>query len=178
MNPEEVIKKIEAGKVTVVECSKMPIAELNYRIIKHLVTVRKARILFISVEKPHQYMTYILSMHKVPQRSITYVDINKNSRVRFPLTSKDMKNVKIGGFLKRDFIALRDYEYIIIDNVEFLSHFWSAENLLEFLKSVILSAKEHGCGVLMPVTGARADVCEYLGKECDVKLKVSNEVRT
>ncbi len=174
MNPEK-LKKITPGKVNLVISKKTPIPELNYQILKYLITERKAKILFISIEKPHQYMTYILGMHGVPQRNITYLDI-EDSKIKFPITLNNMKNLHIGGFLHREIIVLKDYDYVVVDNIEHLQHIWTDESIKEFLTSLIGDANKYGTSIIIPVRSTE----NYPGKlamdMCNEKIDI-DEVR-
>ncbi len=168
----ELISKIEPKKVTAVICSKMPLAELNYHILKELILTRNARVLFISVEKPHQYMAYILSMHHVPQRRLTYLDLGNAKKLAFPLTPRELKTVQIGGFLVRDFPIIQDYQYIIIDDIEYLTHFWSLESIKEFMQSIHDTTKKYGVGVIITLSGKAEELCSYIHELCDDKLSI------
>jgi len=168
----EPLSKIEPGKLTAVKCSKMPIAELNYHILKELILNRNVRVLFITVEKPHQYMAYILSMHHVPQRRLTYIDLGHAKKLVFPLTPRGLKTVQIGGFLVRDFLLVQDYQYIIIDDIEFLTHFWTLEVIKEFMQSIHDTAKKYGVGVIITLSDKAEELCTHIRKLCDAELSI------
>ncbi len=145
----------EANVLKFVKSNK-PMAEISFLLIKRLV-MRDGSIIFISVEKPHRYMSYILAMHRVPQRKITYVDLGGALTVKFPITFLNHGNVRIGGFLKRDVIVLKDYSFIIIDNVEHLCHIWREETVSEWIKDIKEAAAKYNVLVFAPV---RSDKCK------------------
>ena len=157
---------IPPGKFVAITAGKVPIAQLNYLILKHLVGEMKAYLLYISVGKPHNYMSHLLAIHGVPQRGITYVDVEKSTELRFPLRLQD-SNVKARGFLRRDFVAVQDYEYIIIDNIDHLAHLWTPEKITGLLRSLRESASQHGVGVILPVKSTESDVCREALSLCD-----------
>ena len=174
MNTEN-MKKIIPGKANVIVSKKIPIPKLNYQILKYLITERKARILFISIEKPHQYMTYILGMHGVPQRNITYLDL-ENSKIKFPITLSNMKNLHMGGFLRREIIVLKDYDYVVVDNLEHLQHVWTNDSIREFLKTLVDDARKYGTSLIIPVRSIENCSGKIAMEMCDEKIDI-DEVR-
>ena len=157
---------IPSGKFVAVESRRLPIAQLNYIILKHLAGDIKAYVLYVAVGRPHHYMTHLLSIHGISQRGITYVDINKGVNLRFPIPIQS-KEVSIGGFLRRDYITLQDYEYVIIDNVEQLFHLWTPEKLMDFFSQLKQTAGEYNVGIVLPLRNGKSAECERIKDLCD-----------
>ena len=176
MNLEK-LKKITPGKTHLIQSEKTPIPELNFQIVKYLINEKKTRVLFISIEKPHQYMTYILGMHHVSQRNITYIDVMNSKGMKFPITLQEMKNLHVGGFILREIIVLKDYDYVIVDNIEHLQHIWIDETFREFIKSLVDNSRKYGTGIIIPLRDVESEIGKTIGEICQIKINI-DEVST
>lgn len=146
------------GGVVIIDAPYTQFVRINLVILKTLVDELGRSGIFISVDRPHQYMAHLMKMHGVSMDGVTFIDIisrfsaeskRENARVRFvdgpfhinTLTDAisrmrmDGENV-IEGLEKRGFV--------MIDNIATLQ-IYNTNHVVElFINNFIFMAKTRG----------------------------------
>ncbi|NPA75060.1 MAG: hypothetical protein GXO25_03130 [Euryarchaeota archaeon] len=148
--------------------SKSTLAKLNFTILRRILENSDDKIMFFSVEKPHHYMTHLLGINGVSQRNVTYVDILSPgaAEISFPVRVGEGHGIMVSGFITRDMVLLEEYRYLIVDNIEFLTHMWSEETLRRFVSNLVKEGKKANITVIFPVKKPEK-IKKIIGKSID-----------
>ena len=122
------------------------IVHVNMTILDHFLNKRKARGLYMSIDRPHKYIELLLRKKRIPQDNIIYVDVA--TRAAGDASGRSL--LSIGGFLwlkilsntfddiylcnskkcdKVDFFSL---DFIVIDNASVLPAYNTLDSIREF----------------------------------------------
>jgi len=147
----------------------------NYQIrailmfLKALVDFKKMSGIVITMEKPHHYLTYLLGIHGISQRSITYVDLALSHKkiFKFPIVIESQEPV-VGGFFHRETVNLKDYGFMLIDNIGHTRMHLRKETHQKIANYLIEEAKKHRIFALFPMDKERCpDVYTLLKNKAD-----------
>ncbi len=179
MNPKELeiarnISKILPRKgIWLIEVKANHQIRIILLFLKALVDFKKRRGLVITMEKPHHYMTYLLGIHGISQRSLTYVDIAHSPKksFKFPL-DVNSKEVVIGGFLKKDEISPEDYDFVVVDNIGHTRMYLSEKTHQKMVKYLLNTIQGGELFALFPLDGSRCPrAYELVKKYADRTMK-------
>ncbi len=175
---EKVEDVLPRGKVIGVLSKNVTLAKTNFVLISALTKNENSKILFFAMEKPHQYMSYLLGINGISQRNITYIfaENSEASNISFPITQRNMNGLKLGGFMRRDVLIIQDYDYIIIDNIAFLVHMWTWDNIKRFIATIVDDAKASNVSVIF--TFKQGTKIEDIMKDtCDILISIDEVMK-
>ena len=179
MNPSEIsmaekISKIlpEEG-VWIVDVRTNQLIRMILIFLKALSGIKNRRGLIITIERPHHYLTYLLGIHGISQRNLTYVDIASSSKkiIEFPI-SLGSSDIFIGGFLLRDYVEPQDYDFILVDNLAHTRMYLSRETHNKIVKNLVEIAKKERLLSIFPIDRDRSpEIYKLLKKHAMHELK-------
>ncbi len=148
----------ENGGVYIMNVKFHQLTRLNLLLLKALADMNRKKGIIITIERPHHYLTYLLGIHGVRQRNLTYVDLaaSRDKKITFPLKFGLAKDVFIGGFLQRDIIILDDYDFILIDNIASMRIHLSEESIRRFTGYIVQEVKKRNMIAVFPIDRERA----------------------
>jgi|Deesub1362A_J573_1020465.scaffolds.fasta_scaffold00776_11 hypothetical protein len=135
------------------------IARLNLILLALLLQERGYRGIVVTVDRPHQYMAYLMDLHKIPQENVIYIDLIlnysglelKRERTRFtrgPFEIDLFENMLTKGYSwtgeEADRIDLSAVDFILIDNVSTLMYYNTFRRVSDFIRNFALKVKAIG----------------------------------
>ncbi len=147
-------------------------------LLKGLVDIARKRGIVITVEKPHHYLTYLLGIHGISQRHITYVDLASSPKksVKFPL--KVGLNAPIGGFLRASKIDPKDYGFILVDNLGHSKIFLSKKTMENFARYLISLSERKNICLLVPLDRERCPTTyEIMKKKARYEISMEEVIK-
>ncbi len=165
-------KLLNKGKRIVLVSEKQPLTRINLIILKAICDMKNKRGLIITIERPHHYITYLLGIHGISQRNLTYIDLasSKEKRVVFPFKLGMIKNVLIGGFLARDFIVMDDYDFVLVDNITSASFYLSKENFKKFVYYIMNLSEKRNFKIILPIREDYYKKLKFIGDLADLEI--------
>ena len=178
MNPKDlkIAKKIEKllnnGKKIVLLSDKQPLTRINLILLKAICDMKNKRVLIITIERPHHYITYLLGIHGISQRNLTYIDLasSKDKRIVFPFKLGMIKNVLIGGFLLRDFIIMDDYDFVLVDNITSASFYLGKEDFKKFVSYIMNLSEKGNLKIVLPIRKKYYEKLKFMKNLADLTI--------
>ncbi len=142
----------------------------NLIVLKALSDINRWRGIVITLERPHHYLTYLLGIQGISQRNLTYIDLaySKKKMIKFPVNVLDEENI-IGGFINDEKIDLKDFDFLMVDNISSAKMYMRKESLINFITYLIEEAKKYELTLILPMDFSRER--EILGEIKDVANK-------
>ncbi len=145
----EEIRGHRNSSLLVFNTSFTQIGKTNLLLLKGLLDIEKESGFFVVLDRPHQYMSYLLHMHKVNQENIWYIDgvshasgLKKkdSDHVNFLEGPFHIENLfdKIGFgsiFAERGFPSSETVDFFIIDNIATMLNYNDIDNVEKFVLS-------------------------------------------
>lgn len=172
---------------------------MNLMLLKFYLLERKARGLFITFDRPHQYMSRLLDINKINQEKLTYIDaVSLISGEVSQGTGKNVRFVKgpyqIGLFKNlvgrcfnptdpsRQIVDINNIDFIIIDDITALSIYNEHEEVEEFVDNFFAFSDSLNTFVVALALDAKydGDIYNLMGEYCDDEILVdpaNNTVR-
>ncbi len=147
-------------------------------LLKGLVDIAKKRGIVITLEKPHHYLTYLLGIHGVSQRYITYVDLAASSKksVNFPL--KVGLESSVSGFIRASKVDPKDYGFILVDNLGHSKIFLSEKTMESFVRYLIRVAEQKNICLLIPLDMEKCPtIYEMVKKKARYKISMEEVIK-
>lgn len=133
-------------------------AKTNLLLLKGFMDIKGKKGLFVNLDRPHQYISYLLNMHDVNQENLWYIDTITNmsgqekkqsDNVSFiddpfhieELFEKFDSEVKTG--LKDEFGFIENVDFILIDNISTMLDYNKIVKVDEFIRIFYDFIEEH-----------------------------------
>ena len=142
------LKKVDNPGTILLNTSTTQIAKTNFFLLKGLLDLEDKKGYFMSLDRPHQNMAYLLNNHDINQENIWYIDtVNHLSRrKRVDRENVDFVNnafqiEKLAGILeekegkRKDFGTLENIDFVLIDNLSTVSNYNNIDKIQDFLSS-------------------------------------------
>jgi len=153
-----------------VSTNLIQLARTNLILLNLLLHQMNLKGIFISVDRPHQYMVHLLNLQHIPQQNLIYIDLisnvsgqvfdgdenDINSKIidgpfeisKFP--NMVFKGYDMKGMISLDLIDIKKQDFVLIDNIATLTNYNSIKEIEGFVKEIIdiiKSADKIVCGV-------------------------------
>lgn len=165
------------------------IAKTNLLLLKGLLDPNGEKGLFVVLDRPHQYMSYLLHMHDVNQDNIWYIDTvtrmadgtnDRGDNVNFLEDQFHIGNFfevfesKITTGLEGKFSALEDIDFMILDNIATMLNYNRIEEVEKFIKngSDFISQHPHIMGGVTVDSESNPELYEIITKNFDFVIDV------
>ena len=165
------------------------LVRVNLVILKLLLEDRKKRGVAIVLNRPHGYLAHLLSLHKIDQSNLSYIDtvskiagdgvINDAKKVVYtsgPFHMELLLNAFSDGYENGDFkaksIDLSDVDFILIDDISAALKYNTMESMEICLSSLKDLSERHG---ILVVIGIDPNINKAL--YALVKTYMNNEIK-
>ena len=149
---ENLANSISKNEIVVINVKATQQTKNNLIVLKALADINKWRGVIITLEKPHHYLTYLLGIQGISQRNLTYIDLAyaKKKKIKFPLDIMKHKEL-IGGFIYCNKISVKNFDFIMIDNISTAKMYMRKESLIDFIHYLIEEAKKNKLTLILPM---------------------------
>ncbi len=124
------------------------IAKTNLLLLKGLLDMEEKKGYFVVLDRPHQYMAYLLHMHDVSQENIWYIDTVTHMSGQKKVDRDNVDFVEgtfhieqlfdafePGSDKESHFASPEDIDFVLIDNISSMLNYNSMDKIEEFVKS-------------------------------------------
>lgn len=158
------------------------IAKSNLLLLKGLLDYEHKKGYFVVLDRPHQYMAYLLHMHDISQENIWYIDTVTHMSGTEKVDSDNVDFVK-GPFHiehlfdafepeKNDnshFASPQEIDFVLIDNISSMLNYNSIDKVEEFIESFhkLVQSREDLMGFVTIDKNSHADLYDVISKHFD-----------
>ncbi len=135
---------------------------VNLVLLRFFLEEMNMRGIFITIDRPHQYIEYLLKLHKIPQKKLLYIDVvshlsgevflNDDSNVFFmdgPYEVGFLDDVMDGHFepdsvsggIQKNYVNLKEMDFILVDDIAALSKYLDDDGIKKFIDSYLTSIR-------------------------------------
>ena len=135
---------------------------VNLILLKFFLAEMNMRGIFITIDRPHQYIEYLLKLHGIPQEKLLYIDVvsrlsgevflNDDSNVFFmdgPYEVGFLDKVMDGccesepviGGIPKNYVNLKEMDFILVDDIAALSKYLDDDGIKQFIDSYMSSIR-------------------------------------
>ena len=135
---------------------------VNLVLLKFFLTEMNMRGIFITIDRPHQYIEYLLKLHGISQDKLLYIDVvsrlsgeiylNDNSNVFFmdgPYEVGFLEKVMDGccepepviNGISKNYVNLKEMDFILVDDIAALSKYLDDDGIKQFIDSYMISIR-------------------------------------
>ena len=155
----EILKnKLSSGSVNMIDVQQHFLARMNLISLKVLLEEKSKKGVAVVLDRPHQYLAYLLHLHHINQNNISYVDAithfsgesvdsapNSISYTEGPFHIELLVNAFSDGY-NGEFhtkpINLRDMDFVLIDNISTMLSYNTLSMISEFLKEFFTMSRQ------------------------------------
>ena len=134
---------------------------VNLVLLKFFLTEMNMRGIFITIDRPHQYIEYLLKLHGIPQDKLLYIDVV--SQLSGEIRLNDEHNVffmdgpyEVGfldkamngcesesaiGDVSKNYVNLKEMDFILVDDIAALSKYLDDDGIKQFIDSYMTSIR-------------------------------------
>ncbi|MGM0405940.1 MAG: hypothetical protein ACQEQM_07355 [Thermoplasmatota archaeon] len=137
------LKEIENRGAVVFNANFTKIAKTNLLLLKGLMEIEGEKGLFVSLDRPHQYMSYLLKIHDVDQDDLWFIDAvtrmsgeKKNTEGNVDFLEDAFHVGDLFHYLKEhngEFLRIDDIDFIVIDNIATMLNYNRTAKVKEFI---------------------------------------------
>jgi len=142
------LKKVDNPGTVLLDTPTTQIMKTNFFILKGLLDLEDKKGYFMTLDRPHQNMAYLLNNHQINQKNIWYIDTVNYLSGKKKIYRKNVEAVKNAfeieklteileetGEKRNGFRTLEDIDFVLIDNLAPMLNYNNMENIQEFLSS-------------------------------------------
>lgn len=183
------IRKVRNTSTIVFNANFTKIGKTNLLLLKGLLDVEKESGFFVVLDRPHQYMSYLLNMHGVNEEFLWYVDTATHMSGGAKKEEDNVNFVEGPFHIERLFEAfeaqgegkslssLRSPEkvdFMLIDNIATMLNYNSTENVTNFIKNFQDFVKDHShmLGGVTIDDGSQPELNEILTEHFDYRIDI------
>lgn len=180
------------GRRILFTCRFTKVMKLNMLLLRLCLQGRSEKGIFVSIDRPHSYTQHSLKALGVPQDGLIYIDAisrltgqrAEDSQVRFladgftlPLLDDLFSRAFLAEGVQRHFVKMEELEFILLDNVQVLTQYLSAEKARRILTGIGELVRKYTAMRTMMVVdpGSTSELCSFLRNQCDRELPISEE---
>lgn len=136
------------NKSLLFDTSFTQIAKTNLLLLKGLLDIKDKKGYFVVLDRPHQYMAYLLHMHDISQENIWYIDTVTHMSGQEKVEKDNVDFVEGPFHIEHLFDALEpkseeqsnfaspeEIDFVLIDNISSMLNYNSIEKAEEFIES-------------------------------------------
>ncbi len=141
------LKKIEKPDIVFLDTPTTQIAKTNFFLLNGLLDLEDKKGYFMTLDRPHQNMAYLLNNHDINQENLWYIDTvshlsggKKVDRENVDLVDNIFQIEKLTEVLKKgekrnDLGTLGEIDFVLIDNLGPMLNYNNIENIEDFVSS-------------------------------------------
>ncbi len=159
------MKQIENPNTILFDTSFTQIAKTNLLLLKGFLDMEDKKGYFVVLDRPHQYMAYLLHMHDISQENIWYIDTVTHMSGGRKVDNENVDFIEGAFHIEQlfekfeknrsddhQFASPNDVDFILIDNISSMLNYNSMEKVEEFVESFRSLVKNYenltGCLVI------------------------------
>jgi len=173
------LKKVDNPGTILLNTSTTQIAKTNFFLLKGLLDLEDKKGYFMSLDRPHQNMAYLLNNHNINQENIWYIDTvnHLSGREQVKRENVDVVNnafqiEKLAGILeekegkRKDFGTLENIDFVLIDNLTPMLNYNKIKKIQDFLSSFkdLIVSHDNLIGCLVMDSDSNEDLDEIVRK--------------
>jgi len=149
-NIMEEIRGLRNSATLVFNTTFTQIGKTNLLLLKGLLDIEQLTGYFIVLDRPHQYMSYLLHMHKVSQENLWFIDsVTHQSGVKMELSDRveflegpfHVENLfktfeMINDGKGKGFVSMDRVDFLLVDNIATMLNYNNIEQIEEFVISL------------------------------------------
>ena len=162
---------------------------VNLVLLKFFLTEMNMRGIFITIDRPHQYIEYLLKLHGIPQDKLLYIDVvsqlsgeirlNDEHNVFFmdgPYEVGFLDKVMDGcesesaiGDISKNYVNLKEMDFILVDDIAALAKYLDDDGVRQFIDSYMTSIRRLA-RVIAPLVldiNKNKDMYQLLKQDCE-----------
>ena len=129
---------------------------VNLILLRYFLQEMNLRGIFITVDRPHQYIGYLLKLHGIPQKKLLFIDTvsnisgenysDKGSNVCFMdgpyqvgFLDEIIDNCYEAGDIPKSNVDLKEFDFILIDDIAALAKYTDYDKMKELINSYLTS---------------------------------------
>ncbi len=158
------------------------IAKSNLLILKGLLDYENKKGYFVVLDRPHQYMAYLLHMHDISQENIWYIDTVTHMSGTEKVESDNVDFVKGPFHIEHLFDAFEpdneggshfaspdEIDFVLIDNISSMLNYNSIEKVEEFIESFhkLIQSRDNLMGCVTIDKESHAELYDMISKHFD-----------
>ncbi len=146
----EEIRGLRNSATLVFNTTFTQIGKTNLLLLKGLLDIEQLTGYFIVLDRPHQYMSYLLHMHKVSQENLWFIDsVTHQSGVKMELSDRveflegpfHVENLfktfeMINDGKGKGFVSMDRVDFLLVDNIATMLNYNNIEQIEEFVISL------------------------------------------
>ncbi|MCK5309555.1 MAG: hypothetical protein KAJ64_02820, partial [Thermoplasmata archaeon] len=135
---------------------------VNLILLKFFLEEMNMRGIFITIDRPHQYIEYLLNLHGISQKKLIYIDVVSHlsgeiklfddSNVFFmdgPYEVGFLDDVmdgcyepdSVAGSIPKNYVNLKEMDFILVDDIAALSKYLDDDGIKKFIDSYLTSIR-------------------------------------
>lgn len=148
---EIVGKQSGSAIVDTISAPILNIASINIILLKSLLDVLKRQGIFVTIDRPHQYVEHLLKIHKIDYSNLTFIDVISSysgdrkrgapglAAARGPFSLSDLLDlIRLTKATPQSaYEDLVKLDFLIFDNISSLLVYNSPETVMKFLERLI-----------------------------------------
>lgn len=183
------LHEIETRGSVVFNANFTQIAKTNLLLLKGLLDIDGEKGLFVVLDRPHQYMSYLLHMHDVSQERLWYIDTvthvsggkrEEDKNVNFledPFHVEDLFEsfgTHVNAGFQGEFTDIDNIDFILVDNVATMLNYNETKRVERFIKVFhsFLSDHPHVLGGLTIDPESNPELNEIINNYFDFVIDV------
>jgi len=169
---------------------------VNLILLKFFLEEMNLRGIFITIDRPHQYIEYLLKLHGISQKKLLYIDVV--SRLSGHILPYDDSNVffmdgpyEVGfldqildgcyendpvvGDIPKNYVNLKEMDFILVDDIAALAKYLDDDGIKKFIDSYMASIRRLAT-VTAPIVldiNKNKDMYQLLKKSCEIIIFIN-----
>ena len=169
---------------------------VNLILLKFFLQEMNMRGIFITIDRPHQYIEYLLNLHGISQKKLLFIDVV--SRLSGEIKPYDDSNVffmdgpyEVGfldkamggcyetdpvvGDIPKDYVNLKEMDFILVDDIAALTKYLDDDGVKKFIDSYLTSIRRLAT-VTAPIVldiNKNKDMYNLLKKSCECVIFIN-----
>lgn len=142
------IDNIDNPSTVLFDTSFTQIAKTNLLLLKGFLDMKDQKGYFVVLDRPHQYMAYLLHMHDISQDNIWYIDTVTHMSGEQKVDNENVDFIEGAFHIEQlfekfderesensQFAQPDEVDFVLIDNISSMLNYNSMDNVEEFVKS-------------------------------------------
>ena len=169
---------------------------VNLILLKFFLQEMNMRGIFVTIDRPHQYIEYLLNLHGISQKKLLYIDVV--SRLSGEIKPYDDSNVffmdgpyEVGfldqlmgrcyetdpvvGDIPKDYVNLKEMDFILVDDIAALAKYLDDDGIKKFIDSYLTSIRRLAT-VIAPIVldiNKNKDMYNLLKNNCECVIFIN-----
>ncbi len=180
---DHVYSRENTNAFVIVETSFTQIAKTNLLLLKGFLDLNNKKGYFVVLDRPHQYMSYLLNMHDVTQENIHYIDTVSDMSGEEKVDEGNVDFITgpyhiddLFGIIDRDDqneVLLKDkIDFILVDNISSMLNYNTMGKVEEFVRSFkrLIKGSKNLMGCMVIDSESYPELNRLIDEESDERI--------